>query len=397
MQFLDVIPKKIVVFFLLVISFCQIGIAGDSCSDTMERVSTLFHNIKTTDLPRKIKKQVFKGLQRCGQNCSAKELERMEKIFEDALPKRSKTKKSPNTSSQTKAPSLNPVPHKESFTQRITSADEQLKLRTLDENATDNLRIRTRLVDRPDFERKVQEIDRKRTTAKAKAQTERDSSEIKVKSRHWHLRRRREKASTRLAHSHKNFKNISQLEEYFDVLARKVFSLKPTYNGNAVVNEVDSAFAFAGRPRGYISVDKNDQLRVQYRDVEQVYAVGSQGAKNFLPQNKDLDYRSGSRFYALLFPKGFITKYGDELGRKNVDLESFSEESMHKQGKILPIRKEKATSAQGQVHIGTFDEFQHLNIWGRHMSQGEFIDENSIGVAEFDSGGELLRILVTPK
>lgn len=200
---------------------------------------------------------------------------------------------------------------------------------------------------------------------------------------------------------------IMALEAEYDVLARK--SAAPP--GAHMVHEVDLAFLDSMRGltdyRAEIEPDSAAKLTGGGGGGEKVLAVGSAGALDFAGQ---ASAGPGTRYYGVLFPKGFINRYGmdlSKLGSKGKSARTPSNEEFSKGSfindkqridipaeKAFAVRAETATP-KGQVHI----HYNRLNmkVHGQQMSQLEFFRSWVIGVVEFLADGKVIAYRIFPK
>lgn len=185
--------------------------------------------------------------------------------------------------------------------------------------------------------------------------------------------------------------SMAEIEKHFDTIARKASAPKNT----GEVHEVDTAFSSGGIATRHIHVAKNGHIDVPGESGEKVFAVGHVGAINFMGKRSN---EGGERFYALIYPKGFVRNYGADLKEANhVTTGTATGEKFKKiaeeKGKVFVVRKESTNSTTGgQVHLHTSDEFKYLNIDGEVISQIGWMQKNAIGVVEFDHSGRVLMV-----
>ncbi len=185
--------------------------------------------------------------------------------------------------------------------------------------------------------------------------------------------------------------SMADIEKHFDTIARKASAPKNTGD----VHEVDTAFSSGGIATRHIHVSKNGHIDVPGESGEKVFAVGHTGAINFMGKKSN---EGGERYYALIYPKGFVRNYGADLNEANHITTGTATGDKFKQiaqerGKVFVIRKESTNSTTGgQVHLHTSDEFKYLNVDGEVISQIGWMQKNAIGVVEFDHSGRVLMV-----
>ncbi len=189
---------------------------------------------------------------------------------------------------------------------------------------------------------------------------------------------------------------MTEIEKDFDVLARKAAG--PTEVG--AIHEVDMAFVESMRGlsdyRAQLT-EKGPALTGGSASGEKVFSVGSKGALNF---EGELSNLPGQRFYGVLFPKGFINRYGVDLrtagsGGASAKTPNDAEFAQHyimdndkrvdlPSEKAFAVRAEKST-AEGQAHI----HYARTNmvIHDSPTSQLAFFRAWVVGVLEFSPAG----------
>jgi len=203
--------------------------------------------------------------------------------------------------------------------------------------------------------------------------------------------------------------HMSEIESKYDVLARK--SGAPEKDGELIpgaVHEVDLAFLDGMRGIADYRVTLTEEEPVLGGGDgggEKVYALGHTGAINF---EGALSNRGGERLYGVLFPPGFMDRYGLDLRTKGISGKSAQtpvdqdfaqgymyddKEKTHRveipSTKAFAIRAEDNTP-DGQAHIH-FSR-SNMNIHGKKMSQLEFMRLFVIGVVEFNMQGFVINI-----
>lgn len=185
-------------------------------------------------------------------------------------------------------------------------------------------------------------------------------------------------SSENLALIHKDAQ-VDDLDEAFDILARKA-SESPGF-----VHEVDVAFSAKGMANNWIGVE-NHLLTVKKQVREKVFSVGSRGAIRFSGERST---RGVERLYAVIFPKGFVRKYGLDLRTQHISSyrKLVREYNKHNatQEKAFPIRVELSTQKSGQVHISNLE----INIQGHGTNVMEFLRTQALGIVEFDFQGTI--------
>ncbi len=192
-------------------------------------------------------------------------------------------------------------------------------------------------------------------------------------------------------------RNMGEIEQEFDVLARKASDSGITKQKGTMIHEVDAAFAAPGGiiDRSVLVGSQGIQVS-NFSGGEKVFAVGHQGAVQF--QGK-LSTRGGERYYAILYPKGFVKAFGEDLrtvgvggiSGKTPPAATFAQEYAPR-GHAFVVRAENSTRDQGQVHVQFGYQWDRMNINGETMSQTEFMRKQAIGIVEFDVDGKILQI-----
>lgn len=202
---------------------------------------------------------------------------------------------------------------------------------------------------------------------------------------------------------------MKDVEERYDVLGRK--SSAPPVEAPGAIHEADLAFLEHMRGFPDIRATLNAQQQPTISEDpsgEKVYAVGSTGAINFGGVNSNV---GGERCYGVLFPKGWVAKYGQELrnhdrsaSAREPNVNEFAAHKYTDRGhysgqatevnlgadKAFAIRGEKATSQEGQVDIHY--NFSNMTINGRQTSLIDFCRQSALGVVEFDLQGKVLHV-----
>jgi hypothetical protein len=170
---------------------------------------------------------------------------------------------------------------------------------------------------------------------------------------------------------------MNQLEGAVDVLARRA-SEEPGY-----VHEADLAFTgMKGILDRRVAVDSHGDVAVNETLInEKVYSVGYRGAVDF---KGSLSNRGGERFYAVLYPKGFVDTYG-RLISENTS-RTRENESDGDGTKAFQVKIEKGRK---QIHLRP--SWRNIILGPNRMSHTSFFRENAIGVVEFDRSGKILR------
>ena len=180
-------------------------------------------------------------------------------------------------------------------------------------------------------------------------------------------------------------------EASFDTLARKAST--PTA-GN-VVHEVDTAFASHGITNRRVLISNAGKVNANGGTGEKVFAVSHKGALGFGGKNSN---SGGQRYYAVIYPKGFIQHYGatPEMASKvttKIPVGDNFKRIAEENGKVFVIRNEPATvKTGGQVHLQDSDEFKFLEINGAKKSQFQWMRENALGIVEYDGNGKILQV-----
>ncbi|MCB0412681.1 MAG: hypothetical protein KDD50_00005 [Bdellovibrionales bacterium] len=219
-----------------------------------------------------------------------------------------------------------------------------------------------------------------------------------------------------------NIQTMKNLEQDFDVLARKVrepdllLGQTPTDRKDWAFFEVDTAFLeeMRGIPDAFIGIRPNGSLDYEYTSNQKVYAVGHEGAlkfHGFLSDNsstpakgkgsnrqqrarKNIWYENAQiRFYGVVFQKGFLKEFGAEnqkatLVVSNKDFLSGKKINEDKR-KVFQINFEFATQHLGQVHLNL--NWENMIIDGIHTSHVDFFREWALAIVEFDVDGNILR------
>jgi hypothetical protein len=189
--------------------------------------------------------------------------------------------------------------------------------------------------------------------------------------------------------------SMAEVEQHFEALARK------SSNHIDSVHEVDMAFLTeargitdyrAGVVQGQVGLTAGGDAR-----GEKVFAVGHRQALGF---QGALSNKGGERFYAVLFPLGFIKRYGADLrtagsegkSAKTPNDQEFSAGEMMDNNKKVELGRDKAfavraedATPQGQVHMHFARN--NMKIDGKKMTHIEFFRRFAIGVVEFDTNG----------
>lgn len=185
--------------------------------------------------------------------------------------------------------------------------------------------------------------------------------------------------------------SMAELERYFDVVSRQAGRDPKT------VHEVDAAFLQEGMPFRRIILSADGTSRVDRHLLkDKVFALGHTDAVAFdgartatLPER---------RFYALVFPKGFIARFGGHVEKSEssrwthipgtpLDLSNRTGQT----GKLFVVRKESnpmRAGHRGQVHF--FSSWIVELAPGEFITAQEFIQRHVIGVVEFDRDGVVL-------
>ncbi len=183
--------------------------------------------------------------------------------------------------------------------------------------------------------------------------------------------------------------SMPQIEQNFDVLARKV-APTDSHKTTHYINEVDLAFSMRGIPDRRVGFDPDGRMRQVVADNgERVYSVGSKGALNF---RGALSNQPGQRFYAVLYPKGFVQAYGADIrGARNNHTPSGRQfrEQHAVNGKVFFVRAEQSTR-DGQVHVYNGSGYENMVVNGEPTTQLEFMRRNAVGIVEFDANGNVL-------
>lgn len=201
---------------------------------------------------------------------------------------------------------------------------------------------------------------------------------------------------------------MADVERGYDVLARKSSAPPPH-----AVAEVDLAFLedMRGIPdfRAMLEpANRPPSLTGGDGRNEKVFAIGHAQSLAFAGK---LSNKGGERYYGVLYPKGWVDRYGVDLKTAGVSGKSaatptdqdFASGEMidgdQKSGntkaiaipsdKAFAIRAEDATP-QGQVHLHMART--NMEIHGKPMSQLDFFRASSVGVAEFDGTGKVIAL-----
>ncbi|MCD1258375.1 hypothetical protein B5M42_005910 [Paenibacillus athensensis] len=203
--------------------------------------------------------------------------------------------------------------------------------------------------------------------------------------------------------------HMTEVENQYDVLARK--SGSPEKDGSLIpgaVHEVDLAFlnGMRGIPDYRATLtDKEPQIGGGDGGGEKVYALGHTGAINF---EGELSNRGGARLYGVMFPKGFMDKYGLDLRTQGISGKSAQtpvdqdfaqgymyddKEQTHRvdipSTKAFAIRAEDNTpDGQAHIHFGR----SNMKVHGKKMSQLDFMRSFVTGVVEFNMQGFVINI-----
>lgn len=206
----------------------------------------------------------------------------------------------------------------------------------------------------------------------------------------------------------KNGMQMDVVEKTYDTLCRKSSAPPPH-----AVHEVD--VAMLPSMRGFSDVraslgPNKDEAQLSGGDSrgEKTFAVGHSAALGFKGK---LSTKGGERFYAVLFPKGFLAHYGEDLKTKGANGKSapepnekeMAERSVSDGGtkggkvgigkdKAFAIRAEDATKEKGQVDVHF--AWQKMDIHGKKMSQVDFFRMSAVGAVEFDDKGDVLNTVM---
>ena len=203
--------------------------------------------------------------------------------------------------------------------------------------------------------------------------------------------------------------HMTEVETQYDIIARK--SSAP--GGGMIpgaVHEVDLAFldGMRGIPTVRASLQPEGQIELGSDDGggEKVYALGHTAALNFAGGLSNVGLE---RFYGVMYPKGFLSRYGVDLRAAGVNGKSastpvdadFARGYMHDnknpdnpqirlpEDKAFAIRAEDATpEGQAHIHFGR----TNMNIHGKKTSQLDFFRMNAVGAVEYNLQGVVLNI-----
>lgn len=205
--------------------------------------------------------------------------------------------------------------------------------------------------------------------------------------------------------------HISDIEVDFDVLARRTGANKDSTIKH--IHEVDLAFVrvFRGVTEAYAnprasSLSSGFIFQGGGGVGEKVFAVGHKGATDF---RADVQ-KTEERFYALIFPKGFVNHFGHDLmtaGKEKASArepneQEFSKHKMPAKGgdpdidiplsKMFFIRAEKSTPDLGQVdiHFGWRD----MIVNGSRVNLADFFRHYALAVVEFTKTGRIIKIQI---
>ena len=196
--------------------------------------------------------------------------------------------------------------------------------------------------------------------------------------------------------------SMVDIEGRFDVLARKTSS---STRRPGAIQEVD--LALLDENKGFAdfkgSIGPEGKVSVAEGQSERVYSVGHKGALEF---QGGLSNQGGERAYGVLYPKGWVERYGDDMRKmgpsggtaREPNATEFASGSFQEGGKNIPINQEKAfliraeesTSELGQVSMH-FDRAM-MEFHGEQMSMLDFLRKSAIGVVEFDLSGNVVYV-----
>lgn len=176
--------------------------------------------------------------------------------------------------------------------------------------------------------------------------------------------------------------SMLEVEAQFDALARRASA--PT--DPVAVHEVDAAIALRGIPDQYL-IDNGELTSGPRTPRDRVYSVGYRGAVNF---SGALSSRGGERFYAVLYPRGFVDRYGARAPAARTPGFAEFRDQFADHGLAFPVRSE-AQRTSGQAHISTSNGWR-IEIDGQVVTLLEFMRDSALGVVEFDVRGNVIAI-----
>lgn len=191
--------------------------------------------------------------------------------------------------------------------------------------------------------------------------------------------------------------HMSQVQSRFDILTRKA---QAPVQG---LHEVDAAFVMDGIPSQAIQINSK-RGELQFNRLagqgghDKVFAVDYRAALRFQGEHSN---GPGQRMYALIYPDGFVEKFGADLRSSGSNGKAADNPSAQEfarthapQGRIFSIRSEPNTP-EGQVHVplpGADQIWDRVEINGKPTSVFDFINEQALGVIEYDAQGNILSV-----
>ena len=167
------------------------------------------------------------------------------------------------------------------------------------------------------------------------------------------------------------YQSVFNLAKDYDVFSRKV---APSPEG--IMNEVDAAFHVRSAPfRRYTTAGNPGRLI-----KEKVFANHPQGAIDFAGRLSDVP---GQRLYGVIQPKGFIQSRSLITAGKTMGVGEFTQVRQPHQ-----FFQQRFESGRWQSHIHSIHPGR---VSGESAS--DVFNESAIGVIEFDSMGNIIRIL----
>lgn len=168
------------------------------------------------------------------------------------------------------------------------------------------------------------------------------------------------------------YQSVLNLAKDYDVFSRKV---APSPEG--IMNEVDAAFHVRGAPfRRYTTTTSNPGRLIK----EKVFANHPQGAIDFAGRLSDVP---GQRLYGIIQPKELIQNRSLITAGKTMGVNEFTQVRQPHQ-----FFQQRFESGRWQTHI----HFIHPGCVSGE-SAADVFNDSALGIVEFDSTGNIIRIL----
>lgn len=167
------------------------------------------------------------------------------------------------------------------------------------------------------------------------------------------------------------YQSVFDLAKDYDVFSRKV---APSPEG--IMNEVDAAFHVRGAPFRIYTTTGSPRRLIK----EKVFANHPQGAIDFAGRLSDVP---GQRLYGVIQPKGLIQSRSLITAGKTMGVSEFTQVRQPHQ-----FFQQRFESGRWQTHIHSIHPGR---VSGE--SAADVFNKSALGVVEFDSMGNIIRIL----